>query len=216
MNLEQAIEILKSYYKWMSGDNKEIEYSSTISEAIDVISRELQNIINSIKCLSIDSNIPNKAKNNFQPKDGDFVKLISGCDAYEIIFRCIANNQICNYAIVDMNNDYSLSYTDNWLPSKFDMFPSDGSCIITALKHNGKRWNADKKRFEDYDTPRIGDKCIFWNNDSKAIVIDTFKKESEHDSFGKSRYLWKAEGMFFQNCVKYSNNKLIDIANKLY
>lgn len=155
---------------------------------------------------------------SFQPQNGDFVRLISARDAYEIIFRCIANDQICNYAILDLHNDGSISYTNNWIPNKFAMFPSDGSYIINALKKEGKKWNTNLKRFEDYKTPHIGDKCIFWNNYDKSIVIDVFSKESYYnndDSIWTSEYFWRANGMYFQNCVKYSNKKLIEIANKL-
>jgi len=160
-----------------------------------------------------------ESKNTYQPKNGDFVKLISGYDAYEIIFRCIANDEICNYAILDLRHSGSVSYTNNWLPNKFDIFPSDGSSIINALRNEGKTWNANLKRFEDYNIPRIGDKCIFWNDYDKSIVIDVFSEASYYnndDSIWTSEYFWRANGMYFQNCVKYSNKKLIEIANRNY
>ena len=160
-----------------------------------------------------------ESKNTYQPKNGDFVKLISGYDAYEIIFRCIANDEICNYAILDLRHSGSVSYTNNWLPNKFDIFPSDGSSIINALRNEGKTWNANLKRFEDYNIPRIGDKCIFWNDYSSVIVVDTFTKDSYYNnpySIRENKYLWEAAGLCFENCVKYSNKKLIEIANRNY
>lgn len=150
MNLEQAIEVLRSYYKWMRVNNKEIESLSKINEAIDVISNELQNILNSIKCFGIDSNIPNKTKNNFQPKDGDFVKLISEKFEDEIIFKCIDNMKIWYYAITDLKHDCSW-LAMNWSPDEYEILPSDGSHILAALKKAGKRWNAEKKCIENDD-----------------------------------------------------------------
>lgn len=92
-------------------------------------------------------------------KDGDFVRMIFGGYEYEIIFKCIGEKgRIWHYALTCIDGYTSLiPYTD-WSTGDADMFPSNGSHILGALKEAGKRWNPDKKCIEDVDAPKIGDK----------------------------------------------------------
>ncbi len=216
MNIEQAIEVLKEYSKWLNGDKAELQSQIVIRGALDMVSSELQNMLNNIQPTWHGGKLTNEDNKEFQPKDGDFVKLISGKREYEAIFKCLNNNQIWHYAIVNLRYDWSWLSTD-WSSNKFDILSSDGSYILEALKKAGKRWNAEKKCIEDDDTPNIGDKCIFWNDDSGDVRIGRLEYIEEicRVSSNIKPYMFKSGGVYFQNCIKYSDNKLIEIANKL-
>jgi len=153
---------------------------------------------------------------SFQPQNGDFVRLISGKLEYEAIFKCLNNNQIWSYAIISLNNDWYRFYTD-WSANEFEILHSDGSHVLAALKKAGKKWNAEKKCIEDDDTLQVGDKCIFWDDDSPDVRIGCLEDINKRCLFSSDMkpHMFKTDGVYFQNCVKYSNEKLIEIANKL-
>jgi hypothetical protein len=215
MNVEHAIETLKSFSKLMIGDKVNGDSLAIVGEEIEIIADELQRTLIDVKSILYDDKSTKDDKDVFRPKEGDFVKLISDDSEYEIIFNRIDNGKIWYYAIVRLNNNWAKSYID-CVPNKFEMLPSDGRNIIAVLKNAGKRWNADKKRIENDDAPQIGDKCIFWSDWSDIVVVgrlDEFLNPPKRIP-RCFVFFYKTDDMCFQNCVKYSDEKLIEVANR--
>jgi len=79
------------------------------------------------------------------------------------------------------------------------------------------KWAGAPISVEESDEPKVGDKCIFWNDDSGDVRIGRLEYIEEicRVSSNIKPYMFKSGGVYFQNCIKYSDNKLIEIANKL-
>jgi hypothetical protein len=215
MNVEHAIETLKSFSKLMIGDKVNGDSLAIVGEEIEIIADELQRTLIDVKSILYEDKYTKEGRSIFRPKEGNFVKLISEKSEYEIIFDCVYEQFIWYYAMVDLKNDSSLLYT-NWIAGEFEMIHSDGSHILAALKKNGKRWNAEKKCIENDDTPQIGDKCIFWSDWSDIVVVgrlDEFLNPPKRIP-RCFVFFYKTDDMCFQNCVKYSDEKLIEVANR--
>lgn len=215
MNVEHAIETLKSFSKLMIGNKVNGDSLAMVGEVIEIIADELQRTLIDVKSILYDDKSTKDDKDVFRPKEGDFVKLISDDSEYEIIFNRIDNGKIWYYAIVRLNNNWAKSYID-CVPDKFEMLPSDGRNIIAVLKNAGKRWNADKKRIENDDAPQIGDKCIFWSDWSDVVLVGKLEELLKQDPYmpDDMQCIYKTGDFAFQNCVKYSDDKLIKIANR--
>jgi hypothetical protein len=215
MNVEHAIETLKSFSKLMIGNNVNGDSLAIVGEEIEIIADELQRTLIDVKSILYEDKYTKEGRSIFRPKEGNFVKLISEKSEYEIIFDCVYEQFIWYYAMVDLKNDSSLLYT-NWIAGEFEMIHSDGSHILAALKKNGKRWNAEKKCIENDDTPQIGNKCIFWCDWSNVVLVGKLEELLKQDPYmpDDMQCIYKTGDFAFQNCVKYSDDKLIKIANR--
>ncbi len=101
------------------------------------------------------------------------------------------------------NYSYEVTLTDEGLTVKPSILP---------------KWHGAPIIAEESDEPKVGDKCIFWNDNSKIFAIDTLKKGDENIvSYNDGRkFLWVVNNNYFKNCTKYSDKKLIEIVNKLW
>lgn len=89
---------------------------------------------------------------------------------------------------------------------------------VTVRPSISPKWIGASISAEESDDPKVGDKCIFWNDNSKIFAIDTLKKGDENIvSYNDGRkFLWVVNNNYFKNCTKYSDKKLIEIVNKLW
>jgi hypothetical protein len=89
---------------------------------------------------------------------------------------------------------------------------------VTVRPSISTKWIGAPIGTEESDEPKVGDKCIFWRDNSKIFAIDTLKKGRESRiSYNDGRnFMWVVDNNYFKNCTKYSDEKLIEIVNKLW
>lgn len=149
----------------------------------------------------------------FEPKDGDVVyreyEPTSGIE----IHKEYINDRIYCHAFLSQNGFVETLL--GW-SLKSDLIKERAATeeekkqLFDAIAEEGKRWNAERKCIEDDDTPKIGDKCIFWDDDCDFVRVDILGAINE----GKSYPYWTAKEVCYEQCIKYSDEKLIEMMNK--
>ena len=91
---------------------------------------------------------------------------------------------------------------------------------VTVRPSISTKWIGAPIGTEESDEPKEGDKCIFWSDGEAIIAIDTFtlkRGENNNVSYIDGRHFcWRVDNNYFSHCVKYSDEKLIEIVNKLW
>ncbi len=128
-------------------------------------------------------------------------------DGYRISSVTYGDNGVKSITIdggdANRNYSYEVTLTDEGLTVKPSILP---------------KWHGEPIIVEESDEPKVGDKCIFWKDNSKIFAIDTLKKGRENRiSYNDGRsFMWVVDNNYFNNCSKYSDEKLIEIVNKLW
>lgn len=110
----------------------------------------------------------------FEPKDGDVVYREYGNSWYIEIHKECVDDKIYCYAYLSSRGLVKTSCV--WalksnLIKERAATEEEKQQLFDALAKEGKRWNAEKKCIEDDDTPKIGDKCIFWDGDCDSGIV---------------------------------------------
>lgn len=128
-------------------------------------------------------------------------------DSYRISSVTYGDNGVKSITIdggdENRNYSYEVTLTDEGLTVKPSILP---------------KWHGAPIGTEESDEPKVGDKCIFWRDNSKIFAIDTLKNGNDNIvSYNDGRrFLWVVNNNYFNNCAKYSDEKLIEIVNKLW
>ena len=128
-------------------------------------------------------------------------------DGYRISSVTYGDNGVKSITIdggdADRNYSYEVTLTDDGMTVKPSILP---------------KWHGSPISAEESDYPKVGDKCIFWKDNSKIFAIDTLKKGRENRiSYNDgSSFMWVVDNNYFNSCSKYSDEKLIEIVNKLW
>lgn len=128
-------------------------------------------------------------------------------DSYRISSVTYGDNGVKSITIdggdENRNYSYEVTLTDEGLTVKPSILP---------------KWHGAPIGTEESDEPKVGDKCIFWRDNSKIFAIDTLKNGNDNIvSYNDGRrFLWVVNNNYFNNCSKYSDEKLIEIVNKLW
>ena len=103
------------------------------------------------------------------------------------------------------NYSYEVTLTDDGMTVKPSILP---------------KWHGSPISAEESDEPKEGDKCIFWSDGEAIMAIDTFTLnggENNNVAYIDGRHFcWRVGNNYFSHCVKYSDDKLIEIVNKLW
>lgn len=148
----------------------------------------------------------------FEPKDGDVVYREYGSIWSIDIHKECRDSGVVSYARL-FSNGVVITRRD-WTQKsniKVERAATDEEKkqLFDAIAKEGKRWNAEKKCIEDDDTPNIGDKCIFGDDDPRIFCVDILK-----GIYPERVYMFETDYRSFDYCVKYSDEKLIELMNK--
>ena len=135
----------------------------------------------------------------------EFVAFLEENNIKELYKKALIENGVINY----------LHFLEDSKPRNFIC----GAFSWSNTPEGHKFWqDVDLKwvtLLKELETPiKVGDKCIFWNDNPELVVVgrlDKIKldKDLENPSFYQTGYL------LFQNCEKYSEKRLTEIANNV-
>lgn len=165
-------------------------------------------IKNSTKCnvecqVIDDTTIRIVINDEYVPKDGDFVRKTNG---WILIFKEIGTNNECiRYASFNPNiNEFNMGGHGHYcgLMNTIDgpATPEEIQLLTDKLEEQGKRWNAEKKVIEDLPKePKVGDMCIFWDNDKREAICGIRKAHYEEGSY------YTNEDISYNNCIPFES-----------
>lgn len=146
-------------------------------------------------------------KQEFKPKDGDFIvsgweDKVSECEWISILRGYFSKEYYNQYAglILIGNNRGKLEYTGYCDAQEYTRSAtgSEKQLFIEKLKERGKRWNPETKRIEDI--LKVGDLAIFWDDDKKdAVVGKLLSYNPENINCKKYRSYHQ---IWYQNAIK--------------
>jgi hypothetical protein len=124
-------------------------------------------------------------------------------DGYRISSVTYGDNGVKSITIdggdENRNYSYEVTLTDEGLTVKPSILP---------------KWHGSPISAEESDEPKEGDKCIFWSDGEAIMAIDTFTLNGAY--IDGRHFCWRVGNNYFSHCVKYSDDKLIEIVNKLW
>ena len=127
-------------------------------------------------------------------------------DGYRISSVTYGDNGVKSITIdggdENRNYSYEVTLTDEGMTVKQSVLP---------------KWHGEPIIVEESDEPKVGDMCIFWCDWSNHIVVGRLDEllNVVTDKQDCIKCLYRIGDFAFQNCVKYSDEKLIEIANKI-
>lgn len=140
-------------------------------------------------------------------KDGDFIvsgwkNKVSECEWISILKGYFSKGYYNQYAslILSGNNRGELEYIGHCDAQEYTRLAtgSEKQLFIEKLKERGKRWNPKTKQIEDI--LKVGDICIFWDDDKSKAVIGVY---SELDNYSAC-----PSGFEFVSNIKEEGNNL--------
>lgn len=148
----------------------------------------------------------------FEPKDGDVVYREYEFTSCIEIHKEYIDDKIYCHAFLFSNGLVRTRY--DWthkcaLIEERAATDEEKKQLFDALAKEGKRWNAEKKCIEDDDTPMIGDKCIFWDGDCDSVIVGVLGAINERNAYPYCT----VKGYSYEHCIKYSDEKLIELMN---
>lgn len=156
-------------------------------------------------------------KQEFKPKDGDFIvsgweDKVSECEWISILRGYFSKEYYNQYAglILIGNNRGKLEYTGYCDAQEYTRSAtgSEKQLFIEKLKERGKRWNPETKRIEDI--LKVGDLAIFWDDDKKDAVvakllnINEFSEDLKTSGYDNPSSILDEEGgnLCYKNAIK--------------
>ena len=130
-------------------------------------------------------------------KDGDICYSNNGCVKIIFIYKkVLSGNSI--YCYSSLNSLNHLDKETDWINSNGNLrlaTEEEKQKLFYALEKSGKRWNPETKQIEDI--LKVGDICIFWDDEKFKASINTLTHIDESDSPYRSN-----DGRWFNNAIK--------------
>lgn len=149
-------------------------------------------------------------KQEFKPKDGDICYSNNGC--VEIIFiykKVLEGNKIYYYSSINSRNYLDIGI--DWMDSNGNLrlaTKEEKRKLFDELEKQSKRWNPETKQIEDI--LKVGDICIFWDDDKKDAVvakllnINEFSEDLKTSGYDNPSSILDEEGgnLCYKNAIK--------------
>lgn len=138
-------------------------------------------------------------------KEGDFVRTTFFIAIYKKSTGIALN--FTDYVEFKIDFGYDnldgLNYDSELCPSEINIATEEEKKILLSLLNkDGKRWNAETKQIEDI--LKVGDVCIFWNNDKKEASISKLCEiDNNENPYMDNSGLWFANAIKFESIEQY-------------
>lgn len=137
--------------------------------------------------------------------DGDFVKVNWKDGNYAIcIHKSSDNNELKTYATYFSNNqNLNLGGTarmqkgDN---KKFSIPTEEEKQLLLDALHNIRKiWNPETRAIEEDKSPRVGDKCVFWDEEDECVLVSIYV------GFRNDEFKHVSKTGAYQYCVRFQD-----------
>lgn len=159
-----------------------------------------------VECQVIDDTTTRIVINDeYVPKDGDFVYCkVKGQNAWVFIHKQTIDDITSHYVTTTLDcgflDENSYICENHQVDVLRPATPEEIQLLTDKLKEQGKRWNAEKKVIEDLPKePKVGDMCIFWDNDKREAICGIRKAHYEEGSY------YTNEDISYNNCIPFES-----------
>jgi hypothetical protein len=146
----------------------------------------------------------------FEPKDGDFVVGFKNKTLFLSIYKDVLGTDCFNYHV--MMTGFGSRWYNNWgvngVALRY-MTNDEKQLLLDALKKDGKRWNAEKKRVEEIRWRAEEGGLYYTTNIGSNGMLNPYQDIDAYCSVDNNRYNL---GRYFQH--KSDAQRLCDLLNE--
>lgn len=147
-------------------------------------------------------------------KDGDFVVYVDnwGDKSISIFHKIDYDGDVvihCRLKANFLSIDWIREFYKGMIPSIRLADESEKQLLLDALRKERKIWNQETLQIEEDKYPRIGDKCVFWNEGYMDVVVSNlYDLDVEASQYNTD------ESGPYENCVRLQDFNFETMAPK--